>query len=546
MKMKINEHKVIEDARHSDLDVSDKNGLHLALQRGMSRREALFMMAAAGLSMAAADNLVNTAIGAIATTPKKGGLIKFASDLHGPNDQMDPALFAGGIDYTRGRATYNSLIQHANDLTPLPELAEEFSSNADATEWTFKIRKGVVFHDGTPLTADDVIWSMNRHLGEKSTSTVKAVVSSIKEWKKIDSHTAKAILTTSFADLPTVLGMFQFKIVKKDTVDFKKGIGTGPYVMESFKPGVGSTHLRNENYWRESAYLDAIEIFAITDSLARVNALVSDDIQLAQAVDPKAIRQIEDAPGVEVLSVPGGSYMAIAIMKNTLPGSNDDFVKGMQYIQRRERIVKSILKGHGTIGNDQPINAAYGDGFCSEIPQRSFDPDKAKFHFKKAGVNSAEIFVADVIAGISDTVLLAQAELMKIGFKLDVKKVPNDGYWGAVYLKTPINVTMWNMRPTVNSMMSITFAPDAAWNDSQWKNERMGELLILSRSETNAQKRHAMLCEMQTLVYEKSGMVIPAHPNYIDGKSSKVHGMPTVPLGRLGAFEWPEFAWLEA
>ncbi|MDA9982107.1 ABC transporter substrate-binding protein [Gammaproteobacteria bacterium] len=546
MKDKIIQRPTVDEISYCDLDANDRNLVEHALKQGFSRRQVLKLMMATGVTMTAASNIFTTGGQAMAQTPKKGGKIKFCSDIHGPNDQMDPVLFTSGIDYTRGRATYNSLVQHDEFIVPQPELAEEFSPNADATEWTFKLRKGVVWHDGSPFTADDVVWSMNRHMGEDSKSVVKAVIESVTEWKKIDSYTVKAILSSPNADIATILGMFQFKIVKKDTVDFAKGIGTGPYTLTSFEPGVGSTHKRNENYWRDGANLDEVEIFAITDTVARVSALISDDVQLAQSIDPKAIRQVEAADNVDLLSVPGGKYMGFVNMKNTLPGSNDDFVKGMQYIQRRDKIVKSFLKGHGTVGNDQPINAAYGTDHCSELAQRPFDPDKAKSYFKKAGINSAEIHLAEITAGIGDATLLMQRELSKIGFDLSIKKVPNDGYWGAVWMKTPINVVTWNMRPTANSMLSIAFAPGAAWNDTQWNNDRMGELLVSSRGETDPAKRHQMYCEMQTLVNEECGMVIPAHSNYIDGKSKKLHGVPKVPLGQMGASEWPEFVWLDA
>ena len=149
----------------------------------------------------------------------------------------------------------------------------EYSPNSDNSEWTFKIRKGVVFHDGTPLTADDVVWSMNRHLTEDSTSVIKSVLATVKEWKKVGTHEVKATMHSPNADLPTLLGMFQNKVVKNGT----KGdwIGTGPYTMESFEPGVKSVHKRNQNYWREGANLDAIEITAITDPVARTNAVIS-------------------------------------------------------------------------------------------------------------------------------------------------------------------------------------------------------------------------------------------------------------------------------
>ena len=511
----------------------------------MSRREFLAAMGALGLLATTASGFLTSA-NALARTPRKGGTVRMATFLHGQDDQMDPTLFTSVADYTRGRATYNSLTQLGDNLSLNPELAEEWVSNSNATEFTFKIRKGVQFHDGSPLTADDVVWSMNRHMGDKSTSVVKAVLASVSEWKKIDSHTVKAVLNTPNADLPILLGIYQTKIVKKDTTDFKKGNGTGPFVLKSFEPGVKSVHVRNEHYWRDGPNLDALEITAITEPVARVNALIAGDMQLIDFVDANGIRLIEQADGVHVNSIPSAGYGGICILKNTAPGQSDDFVKGFQYIQDRERIVRSVLKGHGIVGNDQPISPAYGKDHCSDLPQREYDPDKAKWHLNKSGYSSAELFVAPVATGIEEVALFTQANLKKIGFDLKIKKVPADGYWGAVWMKEPLNVVNWFMRPTANAMLSIQFAPGGKWNDTYWNNERFGKLLKLSLAETDPDRRHAMHCEMQTLVHNGSGMVIPYHQNVIDGVNDKIHGIPNNPLGSLGGAEWPEFAWMEA
>ena len=528
---------------YDDLSAKEKNTITDALRRGVTRRQFVSWLMATGVTLASAGSIFSSAKTAIAATPKRGGTIRYATDLHGPSDTMDPILATSSIDYTRHRAHYNSLVQHNEKLVPQPELAEEFSMNDSATEHTFKIRKDVVFHDGSKLTADDVVWSMRRHMGEDSKSVVKPLMAGVKEWKKVDSHTVKAILHSPDVDLATVLGVFQFKIVKKDTTDWLKPPGTGPFTLKEFKPGVRAVHERNRSYWREGPNLDVIETTAITDPVARVNALRSGDIQLAGGIDPKAIRQVEGTPGVNVLSVASGQYMGICCMLNTAPGNNRDFVMAMKFLQRRERIVKSILKGHGALGNDQPINRTYPD-FCDTLPQRKFDPDKAKFHLKKTGITQCEIYVAEVASGLTDTVLMTQREAGRIGLKIDIKRVPTDGYWDTVWIKTPINVVTWNNRPTANSMLSIAFAPDAPWNDTAWHNERMGELLVAARAVKDPVKRKEMYCEMQTLIHNESGMVIPAHINYIDGMSDKVNGIPKVPLGQLGASEWPEFAWL--
>jgi len=530
------------ELNYKDLTQSDKDLVAKLVKGGFSRREVLKLSMVTGVSLVAAEHLLFDGKAAIAATPKKGGSVRMASNLHGPDDQLDPTLFTSTIDYTRGRATYNSLIQHANDLSPQPELAESFEPNSNATEWTFKIRNGVSFHDGKKLTADDVVYTMKRHQGEESTSVIKSVLASVKEWKKTGPMEVKAILESPNADLPVLLGLFQTKIVQDGSTG--DGIGTGPFVLESFQPGVKSVHVRNKNYWREGAHLDACEITAITDPVARVNALISGDMQLVTQLEPNAFRQVESAKNVTLLSTPAALQMGICCLKNSEPGSSDDFVKGMQYIQDRKRIVKRILKGKGSLGNDTPISPAHGNDWCSELPQREYDPDKAKFHFKKSGYSSAELFVAPVSGGIEDICLTAQANCAKIGFDLKLKKVPTDGYWGAVWMKEPLNVVTWNMRPTANSQMAIQFGPGAAWNDTFWSNARMGELLAQSLAETDPAKRHAMYCEMQTLIHEGSGMVIPAFSNINDGISDNVMGMPTVPLGQLGGCEWPEFIWL--
>lgn len=527
----------------NDIDPSDKQTIVEAVRRGITRREMLTILGAAGITAASAGSLFTAAGQALAATPTKGGRARYSSDLHGPSDSLDPQLFTSNIDYTRGRAHYNCLTQFRESIVPEPELAEEFSANEAVTEWTFKIRKDVRFHDGAELTADDVIWTMNRHYGDDSKSVAKTLVSDVTEWKKVDSHTVKAIMVAPNADLPAILATHHFKILKTDTTDFQNPTGTGPFKLVEFQAGVRSKHVRNDHYWRDGANFDEVEIFAITDAVARTNAVLSGDIDMMQALDPKAIRQVEGTAGVRVVSMPSGSYMGICNLLNTAPGNNPDFVQAMKLLPQRKKMVKRILKKHGTVGNDHPINASYGPDFCEELPIREYDPDQAKFHLKKSGITTAELHVAEVAPGVTDMCLMVQRDAQKIGLDLQIKKVPNDGYWGAVWLKAPINVVTWNMRPTANVMLTLAFAPDAPWNDTYWKDERFGKVLKEVRAVKDPAKRHEMYCELQRLASDGSGMVIPLHRNFVDAASDKIQGIPNVPLAAVGGAEWPEFAW---
>jgi len=543
--------KRIDGPRYEELTHHDRDVVMTALKSGANRREVMGWLLATGMTVGAAGSIVGAAGEALAATPKKGGSIRFAWDLHGPSDTLDPILFTSSLDYGRGRLNYNNLCRFNEDLTVGPELATEWEANSNATEWTFKLRKDVEFHDGSKLTADDVVYSMMRHIGQESPSKAKVLVGTVKEWVKDDDYTVRAVLDAPNAELPVILGTFHFKIVKNGTTDFQNPTGTGPYTLNEFKPGVRSVHTRNDNYWNdahEGPYLEQIEAFGITDAVARVNALISGDIHMCANLDPKAISQVEGAPNAEVFAVPSGRYPTITAMMDKEPGNNPDFRIGIKHLQRRDRVLKVIQKGVGSIGNDQPVGPAYGAGWCKEANDPNtypYDPDKAKFHLDKSGVGGAEIHVAEVFPGMTDICLLLQRECQKVGFDLQVKKVPNDGYWGAVWMKQPMNVSAWNMRPSAHIMLTLTNRSDAPWNEAQWKNERFDQLLDMAAGELDEAKRYEMMCEAQKLCATESGSLIPTHAAYLDAKAANLKGFPRVPIAAFGGMEWPEFIWLD-
>ncbi len=527
---------------------ADKEFVVDALKKGATRRQVMGWLMAMGATIGAAGSIVTSATEAIAATPKKGGKIRMAWDQHGPGDTLDPAGYLNTLDYCRGRMMYNSLVRFNDDLTVRGELATSFEASPDAKTWTFKIRKDVEWHDGSKLTADDVVYSMMRHVGEDSKSAVKVLSSPVKEWKKIDEETVQATCHQGFAELPVVLATFHFKVIKDGTTDFTNPTGTGPFKLKEFKPGIRAVHVRNDNYWNDEAgpYVDEIESFGVTDSVARVNALLSGDLNMMGNLDPKAIAQVEQTDGVEVFEVPSGRYPSITCMVDREPGNNPDFVLGLKHLQRRDRVLKVVQKGKGSIGNDQPIGEPYGAGYCKDQVIRPYDPEKAKFHLKKSGITSAEVNVAEIYPGMTDICLMLQRECAKVGFELKIKKVPNDGYWGAVWMKTPMNVVAWNMRPSATIMMGLAYKSDAKWNETGWKNERFDQLHTMAVAELDESKKYEMLCEMQKLISDYSGSLVPTTASYVDGISSKVKGMPRVSLAALGGMEWPEFVWLDS
>ena len=187
---------------------------------------------------------------------------------------------------------YNGLTSLDGSLTPQPSLAEEFTTK-DAKTWVFKLRKGVTFHDGKPLTPADVVFSIMRHKDPATASKAKVLADQIEEVNATGPNEVTFRLTSPNADLPVILGTYHFHIVKEGTTDFNAGIGTGPYKLKEFKPGVRSIAVRNENYWKPNRpYLDEIEFVGISDESARVNALLAGELDLISAVNPRSVERV--------------------------------------------------------------------------------------------------------------------------------------------------------------------------------------------------------------------------------------------------------------
>jgi len=518
-----------------------------ALKRGASRRDVLAMLMAGGMQATLAGGLSTLALSAHAATPKRGGRIRVAGATAAITDTLDPAKMSNQTDYSRGTMLYNGLTSLDGSLTPQPALAESFDTK-DAKVWVFKLRKDVKFHDGKPLTPADVVFSVMRHKDAATASKAKALADQIDTVKASGANEVTVTLSAPNADLPVILGTFHFMIVKDGTTDFNAGIGTGPYKLKEFKPGVRSIAVRNEAYWKPGQpYLDEIEFVGIGDEGARVNALLSGDLDLAGSVNPRSVDRIKGTPGFSVFSTQSGQYSDLIMRKDMGPGANPDFILAMKHLIDREQMRKSVALGHAVLGNDQPIDPTNRFYFAG-LPQRPFDLDKAKFHLKKSGIGEAAVPVVASPAALYsvEMALVMQQSAQKIGLNLDVKRMPADGYWANHWLNSAVGFGNVNPRPSADTLLTLFYKSDAAWNESRWKSEKFDQLLIASRAETDAAKRKQQYADMQTMIHEQAGTGIPLFLASLDGHNNKLKGLSPIPLGGLMGYSFAEHVWLDA
>ncbi len=494
-------------------------------KRATSRRTFNRGLAAAGLTM----GLGLGGVSLRAETPQKGGVYRLGLRGGSTAETLDPATYGTGIiNHFMTGAVGNCLAEINAEGEAIPELAESWEANADASEWTFRLRRDVVFHNGKPLTADDVMASFNYHRGEDSKSGGKALVAPVTAIRKDGDLTVVFELETGNADFPYVTAEYFFIIFpeKDGEPDWRAGQATGGYRLVEFDPGVRYVGERNPDYWKDGrAHFDRVEILALSDKAARTNALLTGEVDAIDGVDLDTVRLLKRNDGVAIEAVTGTQHYTMPMFCDVAPFDQVDVRLALKHAIDRDQLIETILAGYGQVGNDSPITPA-NRFFNTEMEQRRYDPEKARFHLKKAGLEglAVRLHCADAaFDGAVDTAVLFRESAAKAGIDIEVVREPNDGYWSNVWLKKPFCTAFWSGRPTEDLMFTTGYASDAAWNDAHWKNERFDKLLIEARTELDVGKRRQMYWEMQEIVRDDGGTIIPIYAQYVDARRKGVH-----------------------
>ncbi|MHA6688771.1 ABC transporter substrate-binding protein [Mesorhizobium sp. A556] len=499
----------------------------------LSRRDFLGRAAVLGVTALSANALL--AGTARAQAPAKGGTLKAGMVGGGATDSLDPGTWTNQIPYTFGRCWGEQML----DVTPSgeiePKLAESYDSSPDAKVWTFKIRKGVTFHNGKDLTPQDIVATLERHGDADSKSAALPFLTGF-ESVKVDGDNVVITLKEPNADLPYVAADYHLMIQPNGGRDDPiAGIGTGPYRIAVNNPGVRHVGEKYESYWREErGHADQIEITVINDATARSAALQGGQVDLINRVEPKIVKLLERAAGVTIRNVPGKGHYVFIMHCNTAPFDNNDLRLALKYAVDRDEMVQKILSGYGTVGNDMPVMKAYAL-FSDDIEQRKFDPDKAAFHYKKSGHTGSVLLRTSDVAfpGAVDAAQLYQQSAAKCGITLDIRREPGDGYWTEVWNKQPFSMSYWTGRPTQDQVYSLAYLKDAEWNDTRFFRDDFDKLIIGARAELDPAKRKVMYRQAGTILRDEGGVIVPMFNNYIDASGPRVGGWVDDPNGEL-------------
>jgi peptide/nickel transport system substrate-binding protein len=496
-----------------------------------SRREMLkYTGAAAGVGLFAGK--------AMAQTPVRGGRMILASRHGSTTDSTDPGLLTNAYQGLLANAFTNTLTEILADGTVGPVLAESWETK-DGKVWRFKLRRGVTFHDGRPLKAEDVVASINHHRAADSKSYIKPIADTFTSVKADGNDAIVITMDMPNADLPTILNTEAFTVYPADgeRMNWQSRNGTGAYILQEYQPGVKAHLTRNPNYFRDDrAFADEVDLLCVQDSSARINALLSGEVHAIDEVDLKTVDLLKANPNITIDQVPGSLHYSFPMRTDIAPFDNNDVRLALKYAIDREELLQKILFGYGNVGNDTPIGPSYRY-WAKELEQRRYDPDRSKFHMKKAGLSNLKLDLSTAEAafvGATDAAILFSEQARKANIELNVIREANDAYWDNVWMKKPFCAAYWGGYVTEGQMFSIGYTKGAAWNDTYWSDPRFDDLKIKALAELDPEKRRAMYAEMQQIVRDDGGALVFAFADYVMARNQSIaHG----PLSSEGPFD---------
>ena len=403
---------------------------HDLLDGRLSRGNLLKGAAALGIGMspllaAACGGGSGTSSSAATATggPKRGGTLRLGFVGGGTAETVDPFIGVTPIDEGRIQNLFDPMVIVNPDLTTSPGLALEWNPNADATVYEVKLRDGVTFHNGKTFGADDVIYSiqqMSKPANFGSYPFVSGI--DVNNMKAISKNLVRIPLKVPDADLAANFTYYNTWMIPAGFTDFKHPIGTGPFEFVSFTPGQQSLFKKNPNYWvTGKPYVDELKITSISDPTARLNALLSGQIDGMAQLPFQEAKAHQASGDINVLVAPSPQAMMFYMDTQKAPFSDNRVRQAFRLIADRPALIEGAISGFGTVGND-----IAGKGlpfYDTSLPQRTQDIEKAKSLLKQAGQENLSVLLqtSDIFPGFVESATLLAQQANAAGVKINLK-----------------------------------------------------------------------------------------------------------------------------
>jgi peptide/nickel transport system substrate-binding protein len=515
----------------------------------VSRREFMRYGSVLGLSLpflgsvAAAVGYAVTPSLARAGTP--GGTIRIAQNV--PAASVDPVKIADGGGITVISQVAETLVLSGGDLTARPVLAESWSPNKDGTVWTFKLRKGVKFHNGKEMKADDVVASLDRLADPDNGSNALSALSGVLSkggTRKVDDYTVEFHLDAANGNFPYYVSTDNYNavILPADYKgDFEQNmIATGPFTLEKYTPKVGASFVRNDDYWGGKPLPDRVELGFYSDYQPQILALQSGQIDIIEQIPVLQGVGLLNDPNVDIISTPSSAHQQVHMRTDLEPFKDKRVRRAIALCLDRPKLVQGLMKGRAKIGNDSPFASAF-PSTDPDIKQREKNIAEAKQLLEAAGMKKGfkTTLTTEKYLEIPDYAVLIQNAVKEIGGDITVNVLDQGAYYGdAVYGKSPwldsdMGITDYGHRGVPNVFLAAPLKSDGTWNSAHFKNKEYDKLAAEYIAAVDLSAQRASAKKIQELLLDEVPIIFSYFYFYLSATKPTLAGVNISAMGQV-------------
>lgn len=461
---------------------------------------------------------------------------------------LDPAQHSADSEIALNRSLYDYLVEVLPDSSVGPNLATGWTISDDGLTYTFTLAEGVTFHDGSPFTSADVVWTFNRLV-----ETGSPALNLLGEFE-VSAPDASTVVFT----IPQVNADFLLGVAARQALIIKDGQatpnviaegdnpyvnfnGTGPFILQSFDPGANAVLVRNENYWKpDQPALSELDFIYIDDQSAQVDALLGGQVDFIFRLRGEDIARLEGNEAVTVIQKSTSLHGVLRVRADAGSLGEDVRVRqALKYATDRDALNELVAEGRGTVGNNDPIAPAFTDYFDSSIQNQPYDPAMACQLLTDAGKNPLEatLFYPQALDFEALATALQQQWAETGCINIELQGVSENLYYDSSnpdnWLAADLGITGWSAQPSPQTELASAFTVDGIYNESHWADEELDGLIRQASQTPDVEARKAIYAQISQIFLERGPIIIPYFQPTVGAISSAVQGLDLAPFPGL-------------
>lgn len=482
--------------------------------------------AVGGLGLAGCGNGPSAQGGSgAAGKPRRGGRLRAAFAGDGANESLDPHLANLFGDVARAKALFDKLADYDADLSARPRLAASWEPNKELDRWTVTLRRAT-FHNGDPVTADDVLYSYRRIADPEKAFRSKADLEPVdlEASRAAGGRTVEFRLKRPTAEFPNVLAAFGAYIVPEGADSFAEPVGSGPFRFVSSSPGRSTVLERYDGYWDGAPHLDELEFVTANEESARINALLGGQVEYAHELNPATARSHEGRGQIEIVRLKNSAMQSFAMKTDRAPFDDPRVREAFFLVADRKELVRGALSGAGEVGND-----LFGKGYeyyADSLPQRTQDLGRARKLLGKAGAEDLKVTLdtSDVAAGFTEAAGIFRDQAAGAGIGIELRTGSPDSYWDDILDSGTLCSYRSGAMP-IDTHISQRLLTGSTTNATGWRHKDFDELYRQAQSTSDEKDRAALYARMQRRLHAEGGFLVWGFADWIVGTAKKVGGV---------------------